>query len=93
MWKKLRYVALIATVLTPIAHIHTCCCGSDDLLPPPVDFYEIYENTPADCNESERGKEQKRNAGTSAEANSCHSRRKTEQTLTSPFPVIHYSRN
>ena len=27
--------------------------------PPPVDFYEIYENTPADCNESERGKEQK----------------------------------
>ena len=59
MWKKLRYIALIATVLTPIAHIHTCCCGSDDLLPPPVDFYEIYENTPADCNESERGKEQK----------------------------------
>ena len=58
MWKKLRYVALIATVLTPIAHIHTCC-PSDHLLPPPVDFYEIYENTPADCNESESGKEQK----------------------------------
>ena len=37
MWKKLRYVALIATVLTPIAHIHTCCCGGSDdfLLPPP----------------------------------------------------------
>ena len=60
MWKKLRYVALIATVLTPIAHIHTCCFCSDDLFPPPpVDLYKIYENTPADCNESERGKEQK----------------------------------
>ena len=60
MWKKLRYVALIATVLTPIAHIHTCCCCSDDLFPPPpVVLYKIYENTPADCNESERGKEQK----------------------------------
>ena len=57
MWKKMRYVALIATVLTPIAHIHTCCCGPDDL--PPPGFYKIYENTPADCNESERGKEQK----------------------------------
>ena len=56
MWKKLRYVALIATVLTPIAHIHTCC-PSDHLLP--IDFHKIYENTPADCNESERGKEQK----------------------------------
>ena len=60
MWKKLRYVALIATVLTPIAHIHTCCCcDSDPDLLPPVGFYKIYENTPADCNESERGKEQK----------------------------------
>ena len=59
MWKKLRYVALIATVLTPIAHIRTCCCGPDNSWPPPVGLYKIYENTPADCNESERGKEQK----------------------------------
>ena len=61
MWKKLRDVALIATVLTPIACIHTCCCcdSDPDLLLPPPGFYKIYENTPADCNESESGKEQK----------------------------------
>ena len=45
MWKKLRYVALIATVLTPIAHIHTCC-PSDHLLPPPLIFTKFMRIRP-----------------------------------------------
>lgn len=31
MWKKIRIVALIGTVLTPIACIHTCWCCGDNL--------------------------------------------------------------
>ena len=40
MWKKLRYFALISTVLTPIACIRTCCADDTDLLCAGIGCYE-----------------------------------------------------